>query len=631
MDVAREQLVLIAVDRSLATRRWRVSLALVAALVLATLAVVEAGSPEAIGADTTTSSTIPGPVIPLASFPVQGKCYFIDTFGAARSGGRLHDGVDLMAKAGQYVYAVANGTLTKQYVDATGSLSGNGWRLTTSDSTYYFYAHLSGFPPGLALGSRVVAGQIIGFVGSSGNAGTPHLHFEIHPGGGAAINPTPSVKAIDGCNVTTIPTVATNPPNPTGPRDSPTATTPPSTTLAPAVRIPVTASTVPAITTPTSTTTPSPTSTTSTTSTTVAPTASTVASAPAPGAPAPATGNGRWTFVDPIVVFNGSGATALGANVTKQVVVTGGSESTATPAPTAVMVRVSATASSPGNVVVHPCSARVPEATTLSVEVGSMAIGTALVPVVSGTICVTSSMVASVKLTVVGRTSSSGSGLLPIATTRAFDTRSTGRLVAGARVTVAPATLGAKAGDAAVTASFTILDPSAAGTLSIAPCGGVGVNAPFTSVPLAAFSLVVPVSSTGLCVSSTVSADVVVDISGVWAGDGPLLAAREPVRVLGSSGAVATGPSPLAVAIAGVAGLPAALASATVHLTVIGATRAASVFVWPCDQPQPAAAVGVVAAARKATFVVAAAVTSGQICVASNAAASVVIDVSAVG
>ena len=68
--------------------------------------------------------------------------------------------------------------------------------------TYYFYGHFSRFAPGLTVGSKVKAGQIIGYVGMTGNAGVPHLHFEVHPGGGAAINPTPVVKALDGCNVT---------------------------------------------------------------------------------------------------------------------------------------------------------------------------------------------------------------------------------------------------------------------------------------------------------------------------------------------------------------------------------------------------------------------------------------------
>ena len=162
-------------------------------------------------------TTVASGTVQIAQFPVQGKCYFTDTFGAPRSGGRSHEGVDIIAKSGQYVYAAVDGTLTKQYIDAPGTLAGNGWRLTRSDGTYFFYAHLSAFAPGLKVGSAVKAGQIIGQVGMTGNAGTPHLHFEAHPGGGPAVNPTPIVKAVDGCNVTSVPPQ---------PGDTPATTTP---------------------------------------------------------------------------------------------------------------------------------------------------------------------------------------------------------------------------------------------------------------------------------------------------------------------------------------------------------------------------------------------------------------------
>ena len=140
--------------------------------------------------------------ISLAAFPVQGMCGYSDTWHAPRSGGRLHLGVDIMAPEGKLLYAVADGTITKIYTDRPGSLAGNGLRLTMDDGTYFFYAHLLSFAEGIEVGTKVVAGQVIGKNGSTGNSGTPHLHFEIHPDGGAAINPYPIVKAIDGCSVT---------------------------------------------------------------------------------------------------------------------------------------------------------------------------------------------------------------------------------------------------------------------------------------------------------------------------------------------------------------------------------------------------------------------------------------------
>ena len=163
----------------------------------------------AAGAATTTTAPTPSAIATTAPlidvFPVQGPCSFNDTYGAPRSGMRVHEGVDIIAKAGQWIYAVKDGTLTRQYLDGPASLSGNGWRLTAADGTYFFYAHLSAFAAGLSVGSKVRAGQIIGQVGMTGNAPIPHLHFEVHPGGGASVNPTPVVKAVDGCKITAVP------------------------------------------------------------------------------------------------------------------------------------------------------------------------------------------------------------------------------------------------------------------------------------------------------------------------------------------------------------------------------------------------------------------------------------------
>jgi len=165
--------------------------------------VVNSATAEALGL-TSASAPTDSPVANLAlgAFPVQGMCGFSDTWHAARSGGRLHLGVDIIAAEGKLLYAVADGTITKIYTDSPGSLAGNGIRLTMDDGTYFFYAHLSAFADGIEVGTQVVAGQVVGYVGNTGNSGTPHLHFEIHPGGGAAINPYPIVKAIDGCAVT---------------------------------------------------------------------------------------------------------------------------------------------------------------------------------------------------------------------------------------------------------------------------------------------------------------------------------------------------------------------------------------------------------------------------------------------
>lgn len=144
----------------------------------------------------------PEPTVSITTFPVQGPCGFVDTWMQERPGGRIHQGVDLIAAEGKYVYATAEGTITKRYWDFPGALTGNGLRLSLEDGTYFFYAHLLDVAPGIDVGTKVKAGQIIGFVGQTGNAGTPHLHFEVHPKGGSAVNPYPVVKAVDGCAIT---------------------------------------------------------------------------------------------------------------------------------------------------------------------------------------------------------------------------------------------------------------------------------------------------------------------------------------------------------------------------------------------------------------------------------------------
>lgn len=135
------------------------------------------------------------------------KCAVLDNFGESRSSGRAHQGCDILATEGQEVYAVVDGTLTDQVLDVESgaSLSGNLWELTASDGskTYYVYAHLSGFAPGLEVGSIVLQGDVIGYVGDTGNPGTGnyHLHFEVHPEGGSAVNPLPLLDVPAACSV----------------------------------------------------------------------------------------------------------------------------------------------------------------------------------------------------------------------------------------------------------------------------------------------------------------------------------------------------------------------------------------------------------------------------------------------
>jgi len=123
--------------------------------------------------------------------PMLGSAYG-DSWGAPRSGGRRHEGVDMLAPSGVPIYAVTSGYVTFKQ----NRLGGNAVSLTGDNGTRYYYAHLSRYE---GVSRRVLQGEVIGYNGDTGNAtGVPHLHFEIHPGGGLAVNPTASVRAA-GC------------------------------------------------------------------------------------------------------------------------------------------------------------------------------------------------------------------------------------------------------------------------------------------------------------------------------------------------------------------------------------------------------------------------------------------------
>ena len=119
--------------------------------------------------------------------PQEEPMWFRNDWGNPRSGGRTHKGTDIFGAKGRDLYAVTGGSLRTR----TGGLGGTALWLYGNDGHAYYYAHLSGWAPGISTGSRVSQGQIIGYVGNTGNAvgGAHHTHFEIHPNGGAAINP----------------------------------------------------------------------------------------------------------------------------------------------------------------------------------------------------------------------------------------------------------------------------------------------------------------------------------------------------------------------------------------------------------------------------------------------------------
>lgn len=133
-------------------------------------------------------------------FPVGEPHTFGDSFGAPRMLGtgfeHAHQGTDILAPTGTPLLAAERGLITKMGADVLG---GTKIWVKGESGTYYYYAHLSAFAEGMTDGKLVEAGDVIGFVGDTGNArgGVPHLHFEIHPDGGAAVNPYPLLKVVD--------------------------------------------------------------------------------------------------------------------------------------------------------------------------------------------------------------------------------------------------------------------------------------------------------------------------------------------------------------------------------------------------------------------------------------------------
>jgi murein DD-endopeptidase MepM/ murein hydrolase activator NlpD len=130
-------------------------------------------------------------VLGLGHLPVAGPAHWTHDWLLPRRGPpvHLHQGTDIWAAMDTPIRAPYAGRV--RYED--GGLGGLAAYVTVADGTYYYLAHMAGTAPGLASGATVAQGQIVGFVGDSGNArgGPSHLHFEIHPRGGAAVDPKP--------------------------------------------------------------------------------------------------------------------------------------------------------------------------------------------------------------------------------------------------------------------------------------------------------------------------------------------------------------------------------------------------------------------------------------------------------
>ena len=154
-------------------------------------AAADTGGDEAASSTPSPSSSGGGssPVSGGNACPVGQPRNYSDTYGAPRSGGRSHLGVDILAPHGTPIYAYESGTITRMDGNALGGIS---LYLQGANGNLYYYTHLSGYHSGISVGQSVSAGTHIAYVGDTGNAaGIPHLHWEVQPGGSGNVNPYP--------------------------------------------------------------------------------------------------------------------------------------------------------------------------------------------------------------------------------------------------------------------------------------------------------------------------------------------------------------------------------------------------------------------------------------------------------
>ncbi|MBC7990747.1 MAG: peptidoglycan DD-metalloendopeptidase family protein [Luteimonas sp.] len=154
-----------------------------------------AASPPAVSPTVVPTPNIAGLIVPVSGVaPSQ----LSDTFGDARGSERAHEALDIMAPTGTPVLAVADGSVEKLFDSKQGGLT--IYQFEPSGRYAYYYAHLQSFAPGLAEKKAIRQGEVIGYVGSTGNASpaAPHLHFAIFVLGperqwwkGTPINPYP--------------------------------------------------------------------------------------------------------------------------------------------------------------------------------------------------------------------------------------------------------------------------------------------------------------------------------------------------------------------------------------------------------------------------------------------------------
>ncbi|CUR59072.1 putative peptidase M23-like protein [metagenome] len=123
--------------------------------------------------------------------PVDGY-HLTNTFGMARSYySSVHTGLDFACPSGTPIHAIADGVITSFEYDGS---YGNKTVMTLDDGTEIWYAHQTSYASDLSIGEEVRQGQVIGYVGSTGNSTGPHVHIEVRPGAGDPVDPYPAFQ-----------------------------------------------------------------------------------------------------------------------------------------------------------------------------------------------------------------------------------------------------------------------------------------------------------------------------------------------------------------------------------------------------------------------------------------------------
>jgi Peptidase family M23 len=556
----------------------------------------------AAGADHRPANGATGQVA-ISVFPVDGVCDYADTWHDQRAGvdkngnPNVHQGVDIIAASGVPIRAVTAGKVTSMSQSTRG---GNQLYLTQPDGSYFFHAHISRYVDGLAVGAQVKAGDIIAYVGQTGDAvySTAHLHFEVHPAWNnrEPINPYPVVRHVSGCGKigTGTGTPPTSTPTPTAP-SSPTVPTP------------------------------------STPSTTAFPTVPTTNSYS--GSKVSNGFDGFFPIIPSRIADSRSRFYLTRLSAMTENYLTVASRGSVPANASSVMLNLTITGpADDGWMQTWPCGQAAPLASNVNFRQGQTISNTALVAVgVSGRVCFRGSTGLDLVVDVIGWQGPGGAdGFVPAGPNRLFDSRSTGGIVRAGetRTITVPATDGA---EVTVTADV----PSANGEIVVWPCAQTKPSVPgmrLTAGVTAANTTVVPIGASSLCVSPSVTTHIIVDLNGTWqARTGGRPTAITPVRLLDTRSGPAAGKArprtEVRVPVAGRSGIAAGANAAQVNITVTDPVGPGFVTAWPCGSAIPLASVLNYAEGTTVANATLVGLGGGSLCLATSDSAHLIVDV----